>query len=292
MSGALATTGWNRMWRRNREKGGTGRRCSYAQRRETEPGEIEAAISSPADGATLSGPHTGVNVTIQGSVWSNRTIGGVTSGSAPVPFQTATLSGGNWTFTTTSPRRVGHHNSQSRTSTGIINDHTISINVPRRRRPTPRLPLSPSPPPLTGRPYRPNSVWPSQSLAHRPIRRNPDSSMSVSMAGPLCCRRKRSGRLVHVEQGRDAGCRQPHHHGAVERTWRETFRSNRSAVSVATPPPPDTAGPQVSITSPTTGSPIQGRYSGATVAVTGTCVGPERSPRFVRTEARSEPCAG
>ena len=90
---------------------------------ETEPVEIEVFITSPADGATINGPHTGANVTVQGTVWTNRALGGVSVRIGTGTFQAATLSGGNWTFPSPS-RHPGWTTitARARTSTGIISD--------------------------------------------------------------------------------------------------------------------------------------------------------------------------
>ena len=238
--------------------------------------EIEALITSPADGSTLSGPAAGVAVTIQGTVSSNRTIGGVTVRVGTGSFLAATRSGGNWTYSTTlTAPGWTTITARGRTSTGIISDDTISVNVA----------LAPPPdttPPAVG------ITSPSNGAALS----GPTTGVAVTVAGTAV---DPSG-IQTVDVGVDGGAfaaatpRGPGDWSTWSRaltlaagnhsiTARATDRAGNLSqqtvnVSATTAAPPDTAGPAVAITSPTTGSAVQGPYSGATISVQGTSSDP------------------
>jgi hypothetical protein len=243
---------------------------------ETEPVEIEAFIASPADDSTVSGPHTGASVTVTGSVWSNRTIGGVSVRIGVGSFVAATMSGSNFSFSTTltapGPTLI---TARARTSTGIIHDATITVNVAL------------APPPDTVPPAV-SITAPTQSATIS----GPTSPVALTVTGTS----GDPGGIRQVDVSVDGGAfaaATPRAAGDWS-TWTRavslaagshsvTARAADMAgnlsqqtvtFSVSITPPPDATGPAVSITSPTAGSTVQGPYSGATVTVRGTASDP------------------
>jgi hypothetical protein len=277
MSGALRST-WveaNLAPHPGTEPGARAVRAVYANG-ETEPAEIQVAITSPANNATISGPYTGATLQVQGTVWSNRTIGDVSVRIGSGSFQTATRSGGTWTFTTTltAPGWTSV-TARARTSGGIISDDTISVNVA----------LAPPPdtvPPAVGITAPPNGG----SLS------GPSTGVTVTVAGTAADPSGIQTVDVRVDTGayQQATPKAPgdwstwtrpvtltignHTISARARDNAGNLSEQTIAVSATLAPPADTTGPSLTISSPANGASISGPYSGATITVTGTASDP------------------
>lgn len=242
---------------------------------EPDPPEVEVEISSPTDGQTVTGPHTGASVRVQGSAWSTRTLGGVSVRIGSGSFVAATLSGGTWTYdavvTTAGWVPI---TARARTTGGLINDQTINVNVALDPAPDTTAPAVAITSPTEGAALNSEAGPMTLTVTGTAADANGIRLVDVSLDGQPFVAASASkpdwsawSAQVSVPVGT---------HTIVARACDNAGNLSQQPVhvSVALTPPPDTSPAQVRITAPTTGASLQGPYSGATVQVTGTAADP------------------
>ena len=240
-----------------------------------EPPEIEVTITSPAEGQMVHGPHTGAQITVQGFTWSNRTLGGVSVRVGSGSFSAATRSGGNWTFNAnlTDPGWT-QITARARTTTGLVNQQSVSVNVDLELAPDTTPPAVAISSPANGAGLNATSSPTTVTVTGSAADQNGIRLVDVSVDGQSFLPASAgSGDWSAWSQqlSLSAG-----NHTITARACDNAGNLSQQSVSVsvAVTPPRDTAAPQLTITSPVTGASIQGPYSGASVAVTGTAVDP------------------
>lgn len=242
---------------------------------EPEVPEVDVTVTAPVDGQSVTGPHTGAQITVQGSAWSNRTLGSVSGRVGGGSFQVATRSGGTWSL----PVRLTEPGwttitARARTTGGLVTESTVNVNVVLEAAPD-------STPPAVAVRTPPNGAALSVETA-------PAKVTVTGSAGDA-----NGIRLVDVSVDRQgwvaatAGSADwsswsaqvdlaPGRHTIVARACDNAgnLTEQEVPVTVSLTPPPDTAAPQVTITSPVAGEALQGPYSGASVRVTGSAADP------------------
>jgi len=239
-----------------------------------DPPETEVAITSPADGQTVTGPFTGAPVTISGTVVSNRTISNVSVRVGSGSFVAAKLSGGTWSLATTltSAGQVPI-TARARTSTTLITDCSITVNVSLAPKPDTTPPAIAITGPQNGAAL--NSTAGPMTLTVTGTAGDASGVQLVDVAvdgQPYAAASSSDGwstwsRQVSLMPGN-------HTIGARATDKAGNVSTASVSVSVALAAPPDTAPPTVTITSPSAGSAVQGPYSGATLNLTGTASDP------------------
>jgi Bacterial Ig domain len=251
-----------------------------------DPVEIRISISSPGDGATVSGPHTGVSLTVQGTVWSNFPLTDVSvwalnEGTGTRTGGTATRSGGNWSIplSLTAPGKTMITAVATSSNSGITKDHTIWVTVALAAPPDTTSPAVSITSPANGAslsgPSSPVTTTVSGTAADLSGIQTVDVKVDSGDYFPANPRATGDWSTWTMPVSLSAG----NHTITARATDKAGNPPSQQSVSVSVaitlpPPPPDTTGPAVSITSPTTGQAIQGPYSGATITVTGTASDP------------------
>lgn len=240
-----------------------------------EPPEVDISITSPGDGQSVSGPHTGVQVRISGAAWSNRTLGGVSVRIGSGSFAPATRSGSNWTYDALLTQPGWNQiTARARTTGGLISDSTVSVNVMLQAAPDATPPAVTITSPSNGAGLNteasPTSITVTGTAGDASGIRLVDVSVDGQPFSPATATSpdwSTWSTQISVPAG---------NHTIKARACDNAgnYSEQSVSVSVALTPPKDTAPPQVVITSPATGAALQGPYSGATLEVKGTAADP------------------
>ena len=240
-----------------------------------DPPEIEVSITSPGEGQSVSGPHTGAQLRIAGTAWTNRTLGGVSVRIGSGSFVAATRSGSSWTYDAVLTQPGWNQiTARARTTGGLISDSTVSVNVMLQPAPDTTAPAVAITSPSNGAGLNtetgPMSLTVTGTAGDAGGIRLVDVSVDGAPFSPATAGTS-SWSSWSAQVSLPAG-----NHTIKARACDNAgnYTESSVSVSVALTPPKDTAPPQIVITSPSTGASLQGPYSGATVEVTGTAADP------------------